>query len=102
MGTLKSKIKQLEEDNGWPHRPAQYQKAMRISLDPALWPAQEIELPWPQETQELILRDGTRVKSGGSAVERFQITAGQSKDDEIGRDPGGTLFFIWHCIARPL
>jgi hypothetical protein len=45
MGTLKSKIKQLEEDNGWPHRPAQYQKAMRISLDPALWPAQEIELP---------------------------------------------------------
>jgi hypothetical protein len=60
-------------EQGWPHRSAQYQKAMRVSLDPALWPAQEVQLPFPQETQELILRDGTRVQSGGSAVERFQI-----------------------------
>jgi hypothetical protein len=60
-------------ERGWPYRSAQYQKAMRVSLDPALWPAEEVRLPWPQETRELILRDGTRVPSGGSAVERFQI-----------------------------
>jgi superfamily II DNA/RNA helicase len=29
--------------------------------------------PWPQEIQELILRDGTRVKSGGPAVEGFPV-----------------------------
>ena len=57
-------------ERGWPHRSAQYQKAMRASFDPALWPAQEVELPWPEETRELVLRDGRRVESGGSAVER--------------------------------
>jgi hypothetical protein len=60
-------------EHGWPYRSAQYQKAMRVSFNPAIWPAKELQLPWPQETQELILRDGTRVQSGGSAVERFQI-----------------------------
>jgi hypothetical protein len=25
-------------EQGWPQRSAQYQKAMRVSLDPALWP----------------------------------------------------------------
>ena len=58
---------------GWQQRSAQYQKAMRVSLDLALWPAKEVPLPWPQEPQELILRDGTRVQSGGSAVQGFQI-----------------------------
>ena len=60
-------------ERGWPHRSAQYRKAMRASLDPTRWPAEEVKLPWPQKTEELILRDGTRVPSGGSAVERFQI-----------------------------
>ena len=60
-------------EHGWPYRSAQYQKAMRVSLDAARWPAEEVMLPYPQETQELILRDGPRVKSGGSAVERFQM-----------------------------
>jgi hypothetical protein len=58
---------------GWPNRSAQYQKAMRASLNPELWPAEEVPLPWPQETQELILRDGTRIPSGGSAVEGYQM-----------------------------
>ena len=65
-----------EFKQGWPHRSAQYQKVMRVSLDSARWPAQEVELPWPQEAQELVLRDGTRVESGGSAVERFQTNSG--------------------------
>ena len=60
-------------ERGWPYRSAQYQKAMRVSLNPALWPAEEVKLPWPQATQELILRDGTRIPSGGPAVEGFQI-----------------------------
>lgn len=60
-------------EHGWPHRSAQYQKAMRASLDPALWPAEEVQLPWPQGTQELILRNGAKIPSGGPAVERVQI-----------------------------
>ena len=60
-------------EHGWPHQSAQYQKAMGASLDPTRWPAEEVQLPWPQETQELILRDGASVPSGGSAVEGFQI-----------------------------
>ena len=36
-------------ERGWPHRSAQYQKAMRASLNPALWPAEEVELPCPEK-----------------------------------------------------
>ena len=56
-------------DHGWPGWSIQYQKAMRASLDPRRSPAEEVKVPWPQEIQELVLRDGTRVKSGGPAVE---------------------------------
>jgi hypothetical protein len=45
---------------------------MRVSLDPARWPAREVILPFSQKTKELILRDGTRVQSGGPAVEPGQ------------------------------
>jgi hypothetical protein len=31
--------------HGWPNRSAQYQKAMRASLNPELWPAEEVPLP---------------------------------------------------------
>jgi len=60
-------------ENGWPGRSRQYQKAMKASLDPSRWPADEVKIPWRQEPQELILRDGTTVKSGGPAVEAFAV-----------------------------
>jgi len=65
-------------ERGWPQRSAQYQKAMRASFDPALWPAQEVELPWPEETQELILRDD---QAAGRLWRGSKSTAAKSKDD---------------------
>ena len=52
--------------DGWPHQSAQYQKAMRASFDWALWPPQkEKDLG---HDSVLILRDGTELPSGGSAI----------------------------------
>ena len=59
-------------ERGWPHLSAQYQKAMRASLDPSLWPAQEEEVPWPNEVRILVLRDGSRIPSGGRAEVVFR------------------------------
>ena len=79
----------MEFEKGWQHRSPQYQKAMRVSLDPARWPAREVILPFPQKTKELILRDGTRVQSGGPAVEPGQsgepVTPGKIKAVARGR-----------------
>src|SRR5438132_2573276 len=52
--------------DGWPHQSTQYQKAMRASFDWALWPPQkEKDLG---HDSVLILRDGTELPSGGSAI----------------------------------
>jgi len=69
-------------EHGWPHWSPQYQKAMKASLDPGRWPAEEVRVPWPQEIQELILRDGTRVKSGGPAVRGSRSKALQNENGD--------------------
>ena len=61
---------------GWPDRSPQYQKAMRASFDLTVWPAQPVVCP-PQEEHNrqdidqptLILRDGTELASGGTAID---------------------------------
>ena len=63
-------------ERGWPHSSPQYQKAMRASLNPAQWPAKWIELPWPEKPRELILKDGSRIESGGLAELQFQMHPG--------------------------
>src|SRR6266567_8852002 len=52
--------------DGWPHQSAQYQKAMRASFDWALWPPQKEN--YLVHDSVLILRDGTELPSGGSAI----------------------------------
>ena len=51
---------------GWPHRSPQYQKAMRASFDLALLPIREV-VDCEDETM-LILRDGSQMPSGGTAI----------------------------------
>src|SRR5712691_4244337 len=38
-------------EHGWQDWSPQYQRAMRASLDPTRWPAEEIMLPWPRLDQ---------------------------------------------------
>lgn len=53
-------------ERGWPYRSKQYQKAMRASFDPALWPPRHEE-QLEHETI-LILRDSSKIPSGGTAI----------------------------------
>jgi hypothetical protein len=46
----------VDFEKGWPHRSAQYQKAMRASLNPALASAKGAT------SQELVLRDGRKIE----------------------------------------
>ena len=55
---------------GCPHRSVQYQRAVRVSFDPNLWPANEEDAPGADALHGcvLVLRDGTRLLSGKPAV----------------------------------
>jgi hypothetical protein len=55
---------------GCPHRSVQYQRAVRVSFDPDLWPANEEDAPGADSLGGcvLVLRDGTRLHSGKPAV----------------------------------
>jgi hypothetical protein len=75
-------------ERGWPHSSPQYQKAMRASLDPDLWPAKWIELTWPEKPRILILKDGTQIESGGLAELQFQLHRNAKKIAKISRVPG--------------
>src|ERR1700686_2170054 len=54
---------------GCPNRSEAYQRAMRVSFDPNLWPANEEDAPGADSLGGcvLVLRDGTRLQSGQSA-----------------------------------
>src|SRR5207244_728396 len=64
--TNQAKITDYKE--GWPHQSAQYQKAMRTSFDWAFWPPQKEKDKEFGQDSVLILRDGTELPSGGSAI----------------------------------
>ena len=49
---------------GWPIRSEQYRKAMRASFNATLWPPQDDGF---DNEDVLILRDGTKLASGGKA-----------------------------------
>jgi hypothetical protein len=55
---------------GCPHRSVQYQRAVRVSFDPDLWPANEEDAPGADSLGGCVLvsRDGTRLHSGKPAV----------------------------------
>jgi hypothetical protein len=53
----------------WPNHSPQYSKAWRASFPPNLWPADERWQFQPERTVTLILRDGTKLPSGGCADE---------------------------------
>ena len=61
-------------ERGWPHRSAQYQKAMRVSLDPPV----ASTVAASNSIADIAGRD-ERVESGGSAVERL----GQRSEVEV-------------------
>ena len=69
--------------DGWPRQSAQYQKAMRASFDWSLWPPQKEKDKEFGQDSVLILRDGTELPSGGSAV---GYTPGLEKRSLCGRE----------------
>ena len=60
---------------GCPHRSVQYQRAVRVSFDPNLWPANEEDAPGADALHGcvLVLRDGTRLLSGKPGVGCTQL-----------------------------
>jgi hypothetical protein len=66
-------------ERGWPHRSAQYQKAMRVSLDPTVASAVASSI-----SRANIAGRDERVEGGGSAVAPLGL---RSEDEVFNRRP---------------